>query len=140
MRLARSIPPSTTYVLTRSVHVAVYQASDAPRYKKGNSILLGITALNLIVICECGRPRREHRPELIALRLRPDPGVGFYYKWRNAQKAKKWNALSTEGKRECESALTAFALRLLRMESRRLNCSPDVHRPRDYEGRRVQAT
>ncbi|GAA5869739.1 hypothetical protein JCM3774_003837 [Rhodotorula dairenensis] len=57
----------------------IYQASDAPRYKKGNSILLGITALNLLVIY---------------------PGVGFYYRWRNAQKSKKWNALSTEGKRD----------------------------------------
>ena len=46
--------------------IAVYQASDAPRYKKGNSILLGITALNLIVICECGRPRRDRRTELTA--------------------------------------------------------------------------
>lgn len=103
---SRALDLVFTGLLTGFVYVAVYQASDAPRYKKGNSILLGITALNLVVICECDRPRRDLWPELTAVHLRTDPGVGFYYKWRNAQKAKKWNALSTEGKRECEPLIS----------------------------------
>lgn len=60
---------------------AVYHASDAPRYRKGNTVLLGITVLNLVVMY---------------------PGVGAYYKFQNRQKARKWNALSTAEKRHCE--------------------------------------
>ncbi|POY75222.1 hypothetical protein BMF94_1854 [Rhodotorula taiwanensis] len=56
----------------------IYQASDAPRYRKGNAILLGITAFNLLLMY---------------------PGVGAYYKFRNRQKAKQWNALTTAEKR-----------------------------------------
>ncbi|GAA6038163.1 hypothetical protein JCM8097_005772 [Rhodosporidiobolus ruineniae] len=55
----------------------IYQANDAPRYVKGNTILLGIIALNLVVVY---------------------PGTFFYYKWRNAQKAKVWDKMTTEEK------------------------------------------
>ncbi|GAA5888267.1 hypothetical protein JCM5296_000255 [Sporobolomyces johnsonii] len=57
----------------------LYEASDAPRYNRGNSIILGIIAFNLVVLY---------------------PGTYFYYKARNAYKAKQWDAMTTEQQAE----------------------------------------
>lgn len=56
----------------------VYVESDAPRYKKGNRVLLGTAAMN------------------IALFLL----VKVYYVLRNKSRDKKWDALTEEQKRE----------------------------------------
>ncbi|GAA5886066.1 hypothetical protein JCM6882_004251 [Rhodosporidiobolus microsporus] len=53
----------------------LYQADDAPRYFRGNSIILGIVAGNLLVIY---------------------PATYGYYRWRNAQKEKVWGKMTTE--------------------------------------------
>ncbi|GAA6038191.1 hypothetical protein JCM8097_005786 [Rhodosporidiobolus ruineniae] len=53
----------------------LYQASEAPRYKRANKVILGITAFNLVVLY---------------------PSVWFYYRWRNGQKEKTWGKMSTE--------------------------------------------
>ncbi|KPV74735.1 uncharacterized protein RHOBADRAFT_44255 [Rhodotorula graminis WP1] len=55
----------------------LYQKSDAPRYKKANSGILGVVCFNLALLY---------------------PGTFFYYKARNAWKAKRWNAMTTEEK------------------------------------------
>ncbi|BGP32292.1 hypothetical protein JCM10296v2_004073 [Rhodotorula toruloides] len=53
----------------------IYQASDAPRYKRGNTILLAIAAWNLVVMY---------------------PGIFLYYRARNSYKERKWSAMSVE--------------------------------------------
>ncbi|KAF1959709.1 major facilitator superfamily transporter [Byssothecium circinans] len=55
----------------------VYQPGDAPRYFKANK--------GLLVIC-------------IWMCVVQYPGTYFYYRWRNSQKAKKWDAMTEEEK------------------------------------------
>ncbi|BGP48339.1 hypothetical protein JCM10450v2_004211 [Rhodotorula kratochvilovae] len=55
----------------------LYQANDKPRYYKANKAILAIIAFNLVVVY---------------------PGTFFYYRARNAWKAKRWNAMSTKEK------------------------------------------
>ncbi|TYJ51574.1 hypothetical protein B9479_007844 [Cryptococcus floricola] len=57
----------------------VYQAKDKPRYYKANKILIGIIVFNCVVLY---------------------PGTYFYYKWRNGQKAKVWDTMSDESRKE----------------------------------------
>ncbi|GAA5925549.1 uncharacterized protein JCM15063_005055 [Sporobolomyces koalae] len=57
----------------------LYQKSDAPRYFKANSIILGIIAFNIIIVY---------------------PGTWFYYRARNAWKDKQWSNMSTQQKSE----------------------------------------
>ncbi|BGP08289.1 hypothetical protein JCM10049v2_004136 [Rhodotorula toruloides] len=57
----------------------IYQADDAPRYKRGNTILLAIAAWNLVVMY---------------------PGIFLYYRARNAHKERKWNAMSVEEQKQ----------------------------------------
>ena len=52
----------------------IYQAQDAPLYRAGNKILLGLIAYNFVLI--------------IAIKL--------YYVWRNKSKAAKWDAMTPE--------------------------------------------
>lgn len=54
----------------------IYQSSDAPRYKKGNTILLVIALVTLALY----------------------PATYFFYKKINAHRDKVWNAMSTEEK------------------------------------------
>ncbi|KAK6062554.1 transporter [Seiridium cupressi] len=54
----------------------VYRADDAPLYRRGNSVLIGIACLNLV---------------LYAL-------AKAYYVWRNRSKERKWQALTPEEK------------------------------------------
>ncbi|ODN94327.1 hypothetical protein L198_05184 [Cryptococcus wingfieldii CBS 7118] len=57
----------------------VYQAKDKPRYYKANKVLIGIIVFNCVVLY---------------------PGTYFYYKWRNGQKAKVWDTMSEESRKE----------------------------------------
>ncbi|KAF8508618.1 allantoate permease [Hysterangium stoloniferum] len=59
------------------VYANIYRADDAPRYVRGNRNLIIICAVNIFVLY---------------------PGTRFYYKWRNAQREKKWSAMSEEEK------------------------------------------
>lgn len=61
----------------------LYVASDAPLYKRGNSIILGIIAMNLVIIY---------------------PATYVYYRARNAWKAKRWDALTVEQQSLCKFA------------------------------------
>lgn len=54
----------------------IYRADDAPLYRRGNSILLGLVAYNTVLY--------------IAAKL--------YYVWRNKSRDKKWAALSDDEK------------------------------------------
>ncbi|KEZ40195.1 hypothetical protein SAPIO_CDS9252 [Scedosporium apiospermum] len=54
----------------------IYRADDAPLYRRGNSILLGLVAYNTVLY--------------IAAKL--------YYVWRNKSRDKKWTALSDDEK------------------------------------------
>ncbi|GAA6007031.1 hypothetical protein JCM10207_009176 [Rhodosporidiobolus poonsookiae] len=55
----------------------IYQADDAPRYKKGNKAIIGIICFIVVVVY---------------------PGTYFYYRWRNASKEKIWGKMTTEEK------------------------------------------
>ncbi|KAK8046032.1 retrograde regulation protein 2 [Apiospora saccharicola] len=52
----------------------VYRADDAPRYRRGNSILLGLVALNLLLYA----------------------AAKAYYVWRNRVRDRRWRAMSAE--------------------------------------------
>ncbi|GHJ84951.1 hypothetical protein NliqN6_1353, partial [Naganishia liquefaciens] len=55
----------------------LYQASDKPRYYKANKAIVGIICFNLVILY---------------------PGTSFYYRWRNRQRAKIWDAMTSEEK------------------------------------------
>jgi len=57
------------------VSAYIYQADDAPRYVRGNTILLVVCLVNLCILY---------------------PGTKAYYMWRNKQRAKLWNAMTPE--------------------------------------------
>ncbi|OAA55887.1 Major facilitator superfamily domain, general substrate transporter [Niveomyces insectorum RCEF 264] len=54
----------------------IYRAHDAPKYRVGNKVLLGLNAWNTALIVF----------------------MMFYYPWRNRQKAKVWDAMTPEEK------------------------------------------
>lgn len=56
----------------------IYREDDKPRYHRGNSVLIGINALALVLF--------------IFARL--------YYTWRNHTREKKWSAMSQDEKHE----------------------------------------
>ncbi|KZT32683.1 allantoate permease [Sistotremastrum suecicum HHB10207 ss-3] len=55
----------------------IYRADDAPRYRRGNKVLIIITVFNLVIMY---------------------PGTKAYYKWRNRQRDRIWNAMTSEEK------------------------------------------
>ncbi|KAH7910952.1 allantoate permease [Hygrophoropsis aurantiaca] len=57
------------------ISAQIYVQSDAPRYKHGNFILIVICSINLLVLY---------------------PGTKAYYIWRNRQRAKIWDAMTSE--------------------------------------------
>ncbi|EKM52298.1 uncharacterized protein PHACADRAFT_198365 [Phanerochaete carnosa HHB-10118-sp] len=61
--------------LTSVVSAYIYQSNDAPRYRRGNRILISISCINLIVLY---------------------PGTKLYYIWRNKQRDRIWNAMTPE--------------------------------------------
>lgn len=44
-----TIPPSVLCPLNPRLQLAVYQASDAPRYFRGNTIILAIVCFNVFI-------------------------------------------------------------------------------------------
>lgn len=52
----------------------IYRADDAPLYRRGNSILLGILGLNLVLYVV----------------------AKSYYMWRNRARARKWDGMTPE--------------------------------------------
>jgi hypothetical protein len=52
----------------------IYNAPDAPLYRTGNKVLLGLVAWNFVLIIS----------------------IRYYYKWRNSQRDKVWNSLVQE--------------------------------------------
>ncbi|KAH7236734.1 major facilitator superfamily domain-containing protein [Fusarium redolens] len=63
----------------------IYQPSDSPRYFKANT--------GLLVIC-------------VWMCLVQYPGTFFYYRWRNNQKAKKWDAMTPEEQHQYRTTTT----------------------------------
>ncbi|KAI1311248.1 major facilitator superfamily transporter [Xylaria venustula] len=63
----------------------VYQPGDKPRYRKANT--------GLLVIC-------------IWMVVVQYPGTFLYYRWRNSQKAKKWDAMTPEEQDEYRKTTT----------------------------------
>ncbi|KAK9451835.1 major facilitator superfamily domain-containing protein [Limtongia smithiae] len=63
--------------LSGIISTYIYRADDAPLYKRGNSVLIGIACMNIAVYF----------------------GVKAYYIWRNNQRDKKWSIL-TEAQRD----------------------------------------
>ncbi|PPQ65118.1 hypothetical protein CVT24_003009 [Panaeolus cyanescens] len=81
------------FVQTSSIISAnIYRKDDAPMYRRGNSFLIGICAFNLLILY---------------------PGTKLYYVWRNKQKAKKWDAMTSEQKSEYLSTTTDVGNRRL---------------------------
>lgn len=52
----------------------IYRADDAPLYRRGNSILLGVLGLNLVLYV----------------------GAKGYYVWRNRGRERKWDGMNSE--------------------------------------------
>jgi hypothetical protein len=61
--------------LSSVVSANIYLKDDAPRYRRGNRILIAIACLNLIVLY---------------------PATKLYYIWRNKQRDRVWNAMTPE--------------------------------------------
>ena len=59
------------------VSAYIYRADDAPRYRRGNRVLIAISCINLLVLY---------------------PGTKLYYIWRNKQRDKIWDAMTSEEK------------------------------------------
>ena len=59
------------------IYSNIYRADDAPRYRRGNRILIAISAVNLGLLY---------------------PGTKLYYIWRNKQRDKIWNRMTAEEK------------------------------------------
>lgn len=56
----------------------IYRADDAPRYRRGNRVLISIGLVNLCVLYPLSKA---------------------YYVWRNKQRDKVWNGMTVEEKK-----------------------------------------
>ncbi|KAJ3504079.1 hypothetical protein NLJ89_g8125 [Agrocybe chaxingu] len=66
------------FVQTSSIISAnIYRKDDAPMYRRGNSYLIGICLFNVAILY---------------------PGTKAYYLWRNKQRARRWDAMTSEEK------------------------------------------
>ncbi|KAJ3555922.1 hypothetical protein NM688_g2306 [Phlebia brevispora] len=61
--------------LSSVVAANIYRSDDAPRYRRGNRILIIISCVNLLILY---------------------PGTKLYYVWRNKQRDRIWNAMTPE--------------------------------------------
>jgi len=81
------LPPTLVYLIPsfffpqpltlRDTHTSpfqIYNAPDAPLYRTGNKVLLGLVAWNFALIIS----------------------IRYFYKWRNSQREKVWNNLTQE--------------------------------------------
>lgn len=60
------------------VSANIYRADNAPRYKRGNSVLLGLVISNMVIYVF----------------------TKLYYIWRNKSRDRKWDALTDEQRQE----------------------------------------
>jgi len=67
----------------------VYQASDRPRYKTGNTVLLVVVVVNVFVMY---------------------PSIWLYYGARNRYKERKWTAMTVAEQKHCASPLSPSRL------------------------------
>lgn len=63
--------------LSSVISANIYRKDDAPRYRRGNKVLITIACFNLVVLY---------------------PGTKVYYMWRNKQRDRIWDAMSPEEK------------------------------------------
>lgn len=61
--------------LSSVIAANVYRADDAPRYRRGNRVLISIACVNLLVLY---------------------PGTKAYYVWRNRRRDAVWGAMTPE--------------------------------------------
>lgn len=61
--------------LSSVISANIYRKDDAPRYHRGNKVLISIACVNLIVLY---------------------PATKAYYIWRNKQRDRIWNAMTPE--------------------------------------------
>ncbi|KAJ8456823.1 hypothetical protein ONZ45_g18564 [Pleurotus djamor] len=59
------------------ISAQIYRKDDAPRYRRGNTVLISICVFNMVVLY---------------------PATKAYYKWRNRQRARIWDAMTSEEK------------------------------------------
>jgi hypothetical protein len=55
----------------------IYRADDAPQYHRGNTVLISVASVNIVIYFS----------------------TKAFYVWRNKQKEAQWNALSDDEKR-----------------------------------------
>ncbi|PSR70856.1 hypothetical protein PHLCEN_2v13297 [Hermanssonia centrifuga] len=61
--------------LTSVISANIYRKDDAPRYRRGNRVLIIISCVNLVILY---------------------PSTKLYYIWRNKQRDRIWNAMTPE--------------------------------------------
>ncbi|KAL5521124.1 hypothetical protein ACEPAG_9046 [Sanghuangporus baumii] len=61
------------------IYSNIYRADDAPRYRRGNRVLIAISCVNIGILY---------------------PSAKLYYIWRNKQRDKVWNAMTPEQQAE----------------------------------------
>ncbi|KAG6914964.1 hypothetical protein DXG01_014187 [Tephrocybe rancida] len=61
------------------VAAQIYRKDDAPRYRRGNAVLIGITLFNIVIMYPC---------------------IKAYYVRRNKQRDKVWNAMTAQEKEQ----------------------------------------
>ncbi|KZV87968.1 hypothetical protein EXIGLDRAFT_187455 [Exidia glandulosa HHB12029] len=74
------------------IYAQIYRKDDAPRYRRGNKVLITICCFNLCILY---------------------PGTKLYYRWRNAQRDKIWSKMTSEEKAHYLATTTDFGNRRL---------------------------
>ncbi|KAJ7885110.1 allantoate permease [Mycena olivaceomarginata] len=74
------------------IYAQIYRKDDAPMYRRGNRVLIIIACVNVLVVY---------------------PGTKTYYMWRNARKAKLWDAMTAEERQHYLTTTTDIGNRRL---------------------------
>lgn len=74
------------------IYAQIYRKDDAPRYLRGNRILISVCCVNLCILY---------------------PGTKAYYKWRNRQRDKIWGKMTSEEKAQYLATTTDVGNRRL---------------------------